>query len=183
MGTCDADIYAIEIIERTPEVIVGDFILRLPSQVMPDSLISACETVPEVNVVWLSNYPENWGLESDIELLTRMSDDPDRAGEILTAASPSVFRCQWAFLTDGNVALASTSLAPDVTATLLAHFGDLDKPHTVDLASDFLPDWSEATCLVQPLGKGRTLVVGRQGGPVWLSSEVTRLRYLGGMAP
>ncbi|MGL4832693.1 MAG: amino acid-binding protein [Propionibacteriaceae bacterium] len=183
MGTCGANIYAVEFIDYEVDRCIGDFMLDLPAATMADSLVSVCEAIDGCRVIWLSHYPENWGLESDIELLTRLTDDPEHAAEILTAAAPTVFHCHWALLTDGKIALAQTTLAPDYSVPLLDQLGPLDQIHHVDLAQGWLPDWGEATCVVAPLSQGRTIVVGRQAGPAWLPSEIARLKFLAGMTP
>ena len=100
MGTANADISAIEIVEKGPDYVIDDFILTLPPTTMPDTLVSACGMLDGVHVLWLSRYPENWSIESDIAALNRMSEDPEHSAEILCGAVPVVFHTQWAALFD-----------------------------------------------------------------------------------
>ena len=55
MGTISADINAVEIVEKYEGYAVDDFMLELPAGVAPDALITACTSVPGVEVVWLSH--------------------------------------------------------------------------------------------------------------------------------
>ena len=43
MGTVDADISAVEIVEKGDGYAIDDFILSLPTETMPDTLVSTCD--------------------------------------------------------------------------------------------------------------------------------------------
>lgn len=184
MGTVNADILAVEIVEKNDGTVIDDFMLDLPLGVMPDSLVSACTQLGDVRVLWLSHYPESWGLLSDIELINDMAEDPDHAAEILVDAAPVVFHCHWAMIINRATqqTIESTSLAPELTPEQVEMFGGLETVHATDLGAGWLPQWGEATCSIAPLRHKRAIVLGRQGGPAWLTSELMRLRFLGTMA-
>lgn len=183
MGTVGADISAVEIVERLEDGVVNDFMLNLPDGALPDPLVSACTAVEGVEVLWLSRYPETWGLESDIELLNRMIAEPSLAAQTLTDAAPVVFHCHWAVLLDrsSGTTLAATSLAPELEPSQLALLGDLATTHRIDLPDGWLTHWGAATCAVAPVKDDMVAVLGRQGGPAWLDSELARLRLLAAM--
>ena len=69
MGTVDADISAVEIVEKGDGYAIDDFILSLPTETMPDTLVSTCDQLEGVKVLWLSRHLEDWSLESDIATL------------------------------------------------------------------------------------------------------------------
>ena len=48
--------------------------LTLPADVRPDQLITACAGLPDVEVLWVSFYPENWGLHADLDVLDAMAE-------------------------------------------------------------------------------------------------------------
>ncbi|MGA4507345.1 ACT domain-containing protein [Propionibacteriaceae bacterium G1746] len=189
LGTAGADINAIEIVERGPGFAINDFMLTMPPGALPDTLITACTGLDGVSVLWLSRYPENWGLASDIDTLNRMTAEPGRALQILTEAAPHVFHSQWALLLSPERAIETASgLAPvdepgsrvDVSwCNLLA---PLDVPHSGELPDQWLPGWGETTVAVAPAARGRTVVLGRQGGPEFLESELRRLAHLAALA-
>jgi hypothetical protein len=50
LGKVDADILAMDIVERSPDQAVDDIVVALPSGRQPDVLITAAEAVPGVRV-------------------------------------------------------------------------------------------------------------------------------------
>jgi hypothetical protein len=181
MGTCGADISAIEVVGKQDGNAINDFMLTMPPGTLPDTLVSTCNELDGVRVLWLSRYPDSWGLESDIETLNRMSDDPEHAGEILTEAAPTVFHAQWAMWTSPDRVRVCTQLAPELTAVPSEVFGDLDVLQRLLLPAGWMEGWSETVCAVAPTPAGGAVVIGRQGGPEFLDSEMNRLRHLAAM--
>lgn len=183
MGAVQADILMMEIVERDQNSAVNDFLIELPPTTMPDTLVSACRDVEGVRVLWLSRYLDAGGLESDIELLERMTAEPDEAPAVLTDAAPRVFHAQWAaVLSAEGKALHATELAPDFDADTLAAIGSLRETHAVELPRDWTPGWAETIVAVTPMGMASGFVVGRQGGPAFLPSELRRLQHLAALA-
>jgi hypothetical protein len=184
MGTVGADILAVEIVEKYEGYAVDDFVLELPVGNAPDALVTACTSVPDVEVVWLSHYPEGWGLQADVDVLNAMTEDPDHAEEILTLEAPQVFRVTWAVLVDpvaGRV-LARTDLAPDLDGTGIAALGDLTGSRLGELPDGWLPGWGETLVAVAPFRNDASIVLARRGGPEFLKSELARLRHLAALA-
>ena len=184
VGTVGADINAVEIVEKYEGYAVDDFMLELPGGVPPDTLITACTSVPGVEVVWLSHYPEAWGLQADVDVLNAMTEDPVHAEEILTREAPQVFRVTWAVLVDraeGRL-LAHTDLAPELDPAGVQALGDLASVRDDELPEGWLPGWGEALIAVAPFRSNATIVLARHGGPEFLKSEVARLRHLAALA-
>lgn len=184
VGTVGADIRSVEIVGKQDGQAVDDFMLDLPNGAMPDNLVSACTAIEGVRVLWFSRYPEGGGLESDIEALERMQQTPDQAPEILTESAPLVFHCHWALLIDAEqrTVTFSSQMAPDLTPEGMAALDPIDQTHSVELETDWLPSWGETTVAVAPVGPQRSIVIGRQGGPAFLASELARLKHLSGLA-
>ncbi|MDO4411933.1 amino acid-binding protein [Cutibacterium sp.] len=183
MGTADADISAIEIVETGDGYVVDDFMLTLPPTTMPDTLVSACDMLDGVQVLWLSRYPENWSIESDIAALNRMSEDPEHSAEILCGAVPVVFHTQWAALFDDNgQVIISTALSPEFTPDGIARLTPMNRSHVTELEAGWMPGWGDTVIAVVPLSRGRCLVAGRQGGPGFLASELNRLQHMAALA-
>ena len=183
MGTVDADISAVEIVEKGDGYAIDDFILSPPTETMPDTLVSTCDQLEGVKVLWLSRHLEDWGLESDITTLNRMAEDQQHAAELLTEAAPTVFHCQWATLFGpGHEVLTSTALSPEFTSEAIAALGAMDEPRRVELDETWMPGWGATVVALAPLSGGRCLVLGRRGGPVFLASEVNRLRHMAALA-
>lgn len=180
LGTAGADIHSVEIVGRDRGRVVDDFMVRLPVGMMPDTAVSACTTLDDVEVLWCSRYPAGAALSSDIEVLESMLGDPEQASEILTEAAPAVFHCHWAVLidTDERVVRHATPLAPDLDAEALDKLEPLTEAHTDDLPPNWVPQWMETLVGIVPLAQHRAIVIGRHGGPAFLEAEMARLRYL-----
>ena len=186
LGEVGADIHAIEIVEhrRGDGTAVDDVVVDLPSGVLPDRLVSACNTVPDVEVIWFSRYGAGGGLHMDLEAVEQMTAAPAEAIEVLVEQAPAVLHADWAALLDGTDGTAT--VAQETTAT--PEFGPvIDKWLPLTKAATLeSPDGeglSESVLVAAPLETDRVvLVVGRRGGPPFLGSEVARLSYLANLA-
>ncbi|MFF1821374.1 amino acid-binding protein [Kribbella sp. NPDC058245] len=186
LGEVSADIHAIEIVEHRREngTAVDDIVVDLPPGVLPDRLVSACNSVDDVEVIWFSRYGAGGGLHMDLEAVEQMTSAPADAIDLLIEQSPAVLHADWAVLLDGTGSdvkvVLETSATPefgDVAAAWLP----LEKATTLDA-----PDHkglSESVLVAAPLENDRRIiVVGRRGGPEFLGSEVARLSYLASLA-
>lgn len=184
MGTVGADINAVEIVEKYEGYAVDDFMLELPTGTAPDSLITACTSLDGVEVVWLSHYPEAWGLQADVDVLNAMTEEPERAEAILTMEAPEVFRVTWAVLVDRaeRRVLVQSTLAPDLDEGGIAALEPLDDVRDGELPEGWLPGWGDTVVAVAPFRGNATIVLGRRGGPEFLKSELARLRHLTALA-
>lgn len=184
LGSADADITAVEVVDRGDGWAVDDFILTLPLEVKPDTLVTACAAIEGVEVLWVSYYPEAWNLEADIDLLNRVLDDPANAEQTLVDAAPSVFHVTWALVVDRDASTITrrTERAPELSDDQVALLGDLATAHTVELPSGWTPGWGTAVIAVAPFRGRHSIVVGREGGPGFRRSEVARLRHLAAMS-
>lgn len=184
MGQLHADINAVEIVERYEGFAVDDFMVELPAGSPADALVTVCESVPDVTVLWVSHYPEAWGLQADVDVLNAMTEDPEHAEEILTLQAPAVFRVSWAVLVDtaSGTVLAKSELAPDLDAAGVAALGVLDGLHSAELPDEWIPGWPEALIAVAPMRRNAAIVLARRGGPEFIKSELARLRHLAALA-
>ena len=98
MGKVGGDINAVEIVEKRDGSVVDGFIVDMPPNQLPETIVTACQNLEGVKVEWISRYPEGGGLQSDLEALERMTSDPAHAAETLVSLCPVVFRSHWATL-------------------------------------------------------------------------------------
>jgi hypothetical protein len=172
MGTVGGDIHAVEFVEKGLDYAVDDFIVDLPNDKLPETVVTACHNLPGVRVEWISRYPEGGGLQSDLEALERMTADPGNAAEILVTLCPVVFRSQWAILAQIHGDEVWTAFKT------LQRFAPYDVAHRIDLEPDWIPGWADSTAVVTPLTRDRVIAIGRLGGPRFLDSEIARLHHL-----
>ncbi|WP_036921680.1 amino acid-binding protein [Propionicicella superfundia] len=184
LGTIFADISAVEIVEKHDDLVVDDFMIEVPPGTPPDMLVTACSALPGVRVLWVSHYPEHWGLHSDIEVVEAMSEAPAEAHEILTDTTPATFRCHWALLIDRDTrhVARATDVAPVLDGDHGDVFGDLVTARIDILPDGWLDGWSETEIALAPLRERYTIVAARRGGPPFMVSELARLRHLATIA-
>jgi hypothetical protein len=186
IGEAGGDIEAIEIVEhRDDGTAVDDVLLETAPGVMPDSVVSACNRLDGVRVVWISRYAAGGNIFLDLEAVETLTQNPRTAIDELVDLLPITFRADWALrvrLTDGGPkVLHSTSAAPDLGGDDPGWF---PRPHAARLA---LPDeWAhlESTLVAgAPLqDEHEVIVFGRRGGPEVLDSELARLEHLAALA-
>jgi hypothetical protein len=184
MGSVGADILAIEIVEKRESAAVDDFLVELPSGGQPDALVSACNALPGVEVLWVGYHSASYGLLGDVELLNRMAEEPDGSAGILTMGAPTVFRSDWALLIHrpSQKVLAWTEAAPELGHDDVAALGQLTQPATEDLPAGWLSGWGETLIAKAPCRHHASIVIGRHGGPDYSSGELARLKHLAALA-
>ena len=184
IGGINGDINAVEIVEKGSDgVVVDDFIVDLPPNQLPETIVTACQNLAGVHVEWISRYPEGGGLQSDLEALERMTAEPEHAAETLVSLCPVVFRSHWAVLIDmsgehGRPAF-STTLAPDLTEDIVDQLRRRSTPLTGSTCeSGWAPGWGESHSGRDTADPDRVIAIGRLGGPAFLDSEIARLHHL-----
>jgi hypothetical protein len=185
IGEAGGDIEAIEIVEhREDGTAVDDVLLELAPGTMPDSVISACNLLDGVHVLWISRYAAGGNLFLDLEVVEQITQNPPTAFDDLVDLLPVAFRVDWAARlssTGGGVKqVHSTSAAPDLGDEQAAW---LPLRRAARLEVDLA--WSGLAGNVvagAPLGESDIVVIGRRGGPDILDSEVARLAHLAGLA-
>ncbi len=96
IGSAGGNIDAIEIVERSEGRAVDDVFLAPEPGVMPDSIVSACTSLPDVEVLWISRYGAGSNLTRDLEVVEAMTSDPEVARDTLVDLLPATFVVDWA---------------------------------------------------------------------------------------
>ncbi|MDF1605314.1 amino acid-binding protein [Nocardioides sp. YIM 152315] len=173
IGQAGGDIGAIEIVEKRHDgVAVDDVLLETAPGAMPDSIVSACNALDGVRVVWISRYAAGGNIFLDLEAVEELTADPDVALDRLIDLLPVTFRADWAARVskvDGIV--YTTAAAPRDLAWL-----------PLDRAASVETDDENAIACAARLNKSEIVVIGRRGGPEFLASEIARLGHLVGLA-
>jgi hypothetical protein len=185
IGEAGGDIEAIEIVEhREDGTAVDDVLLELAPATMPDSVVSACNLLDGVHVLWISRYAAGGNLFLDLEVVEQITQNPVTAYDDLVDLLPVAFRADWAARlssTGGGLKqVHSTSAAPDL-GDEQARWLPLRRAARLEVD----PGWTGLAANVvagAPLGGSDIVVIGRRGGPDILDSEVARLAHLAGLA-
>ncbi|MGN6252696.1 MAG: ACT domain-containing protein [Marmoricola sp.] len=176
VGAAGGNINAIEIVSRDDGFAVDDVFLAADGTVMPDSIVSACQQLDGVTVLWISRYAAGTNLFLDLEAVESMTEQPELAVDTLVELSPTVFRVDWGMRVgrDGGeyAVLHRTSAAPtQIPADIEWPDGDLHQRALGDLL-----------IAGARLGDHEAIVLARRGGPEFLDSELARLRHLVALA-
>ncbi len=177
IGEAGGDIEAIEIVEHRPDgSAVDDVLLETAPGAMPDSIVSACNALEGVSVIWISRYAAGGNLFLDLEAVEELTASPENALDRLVDLLPVTFRADWGARVhhnrDGSVAiLHGTGAAPENLP-----WYDVSKASRVDSEDD------EIVLAAAPLIDGEVVVIGRRGGPEILDSELARLGHLTALA-
>ena len=174
IGEAGGDIEAIEIVEKRHDgTAVDDVLLDLPPTAMPDTIVSACNQLPGVHVVWISRYAAGGNLFLDLEAVEDLTANPTEALDRLVDLLPVTFRADWAarvHRADGQ--RYSTEAAPSDLP-----FVELVRTERVEIEGDDVN-----VVVAARLGGNEIVVVGRRGGPDFLDSELARVGHLAGLA-
>ena len=174
IGEAGGDIEAIEIVEKRHDgTAVDDVLLELPPTAMPDTIVSACNQLPGVHVVWISRYGAGGNLFLDLEAVEDLTANPTEALDRLVDLLPVTFRADWAarvHRADGQ--RYSTEAAPSDLP-----FVELVRTERVESEGDDVN-----VMVAAHLGGNEIVVVGRRGGPDFLDSELARVGHLAGLA-
>ncbi|MFT4009190.1 MAG: amino acid-binding protein [Nocardioidaceae bacterium] len=182
IGTAGGDIDAIEIVEHRPDgTAVDDVLLEPAPGVMPDSIVSACNALAGVRVLWVSRYGAGGNLFLDLEAVEALTESPEHALDRLVELAPLTFRSDWAAriasVSGGVKVVYATSAAPDITDAQAAWF-PLTKAQCVDAPEE----WGSVVAAAQVANESDLIAFGRRGGPDILDSELARLQHLTALA-
>ena len=182
IGSAGGNIDAIEIVERSDGNAVDDVFLAPGQSVMPDSIISACNALDGVRVLWISRYGAGSNITRDLEVVEAMTSEPDTARNTLVDLAPATFVVDWAVRLqregDGGKVLHGSSAAPTEIPDGITWPVDLGRGRRIAVP-EHLDDWLVAGASI---GKGEMIVVARRGGPEILDSEIARLSHLAALA-
>lgn len=178
IGEAGGDIEAIEIVEhRGDGTAVDDVLLETAPGAMPDSIVSACNALDGVRVVWISRYAAGGNLFLDLEAVEDLTAHPHEALDRLVDLLPVTFRADWgarvrpgADLQHAEV-LHATGAAPGSV-----RWATLERPTRIDAPGD------EVNVLCGVPLDDELIVVGRRGGPDFLDSELARMGHLVALA-
>lgn len=187
IGSAGGDIDAIEIVERHSDgTAIDDVFVVIDHGVMADSIVSACTSLEGVTVQWISRYGAGSNLIRDLEAVEAMTREPKQAKNTLVDLIPVVFVVDWAMRVSradpaapgsGTVLHRSTA-APEQIPDDVRWPGDLSRGGIIAMPERY----SDLLVAGAALDHDELVVVGRNGGPRILDSEIARLSHLAALA-
>jgi hypothetical protein len=189
LGSVGADILSLDVVERAAGYAIDDLVIELPPGAMPDTLITAAESLPGVRVDSVRPHTGLLEAHRELELLDLVSAARDNASklQVLADQAPRILRVGWCTVlrdTQGRVQrLAGSTGAPETRADS-APWLPIEHALTLDGSAEWVPQaWRDmdTTMVAAPLGDKHTAVVLGRPGPEFRPSEVARLGYLAGI--
>jgi hypothetical protein len=190
LGAAGIDIVSLDVLERAGGVAVDDVVVELPEGRLPDSLITAAQSVDGVQVESLRPFAGPLDTHRELELLDALARAAEGTAEKLLAAElPRVFHSGWAVVLAGSTpetweTVAASEAAPGFEGLALPWMA-LTAARLLPSENPWLPErWREMAIemMAAPFGAGQAVVLGRSGGPAYRRSELLRLAHLAGIA-
>lgn len=174
IGEAGGDIEAIEIVEKSHDgKAVDDVLLETAPGGMPDSIVSACNSLDGVRVVWISRYAAGGNLFLDLEAVEDLTENPDEALSRLVDVLPQTFRADWAL----RIHRVAGSIVGTESAPEDLPFVEIERPMRLEVEGD-----DETWYAGAQIDGNEIIVIGRRGGPEFLDSELARLGHLVSLA-
>lgn len=188
LGSVGADILSLDVVERGDGFAVDDIVVDLGPQSLPDTLITAAESLDGISVVSIRPYADVLDAHRELELIDHVAAAKHDQLQMLVDQVPRVLRVGWCAALNNTPEtewpVFGSSGLPE-TAPAHLDFLPLSGPVALDGDADWVPEtWHQmdTKLAAAPLGAiGKVVLVGRPGGPDFRPSEVARLGYLAGI--
>jgi hypothetical protein len=173
IGEAGGDIEAIEIVEKRDGTAVDDVLLEMHGNAMPDSVVSACNVIEGVRVMWISRYAAGGNLFLDLEVVEELTAEPNKALDRVIDLLPVAFRSDWAMrIHRSKGVVRHTDAAPEELPFL-----DIEKAARLEVDGDDVNIYAGAR-----IDGNNMVIIGRRGGPEFVDSELARLGHLVSLA-
>ena len=190
LGEAGIDIVSLDVLERGQGVAVDDVVVDLPRDRLPDSLITAAQTVEGVTVESIRPFAGPLDTHRELELLESLARAAEgTAAKLLAAELPRVFHSGWAVVLacgPNTWEIAAASEAAPLFEGVALPWMPLTRPRLLPSEEDWLPArWQDMAIemMAAPYGgEACAVVLGRSGGPAYRRSELMRLVHLTGIA-
>lgn len=190
LGEVEGDIRSVDVVDFGHDgVVIDDIVVDLPTGLLPDTLITAAQSISGVEVDSIRPFSGSVDRRGQIKLLAEFSQHTknlDRALGDIMDGMPRTMTAGWALVLgeqDGQwVRRASSVAAPEDNGRTLPE-APISSPRNLDPEEEtWLPeDWTvmDSAIAATPMGEGLVLIIGRPGGPDFLPSEVEHLGRIG----
>src|SRR3954449_10794418 len=173
IGEAGGDIEAIEILEKGEGTAIDDVLLEMYEGAMPDSVVSACNALDGVQVMWISRYAAGGNILLDLEVVEELSTQPSAALDRVIDLLPVAFRSDWAMrIHRSKGVVRRTDAAPEQLP-----FFDIERAARIEVDGDDVNLYAGAR-----IDGNNIVVIGRRGGPEYVESELARLGHLVSLA-
>ncbi|MBB1022670.1 amino acid-binding protein [Dietzia sp. E1] len=188
LGTVDADIVSLDVVDRFDGVAVDDIVVDVPHGTFPDTLITAAERLDGVVVDSLRPFGGILDAHRELELIDAVAGAGAGAPQMLADEIPAALRVGWALVLEVTGEATCRLVARGESAPMweggeVPVVCGLARVTALDDDDEVPAEWTamDTALAAAPLNAGHVLVVGRPGGPSFRPSEIARLGYLTGI--
>lgn len=188
LGKVGVDILSLDVVERRSGIAIDDLVVELPAGRLPDVLITAAESVEDVEVDAVRPWAGVLDTHRELELVEEIAADPAHGLQAFTDGVPKILRAGWAVVlsvSEGQPHRLTGSFAAPETIVADLPWWPLRRATVLDSEDPWVPPpWRElgTELAATPLGgTDQVLLVGRPGGPTFRAAEVARLEHLAGI--
>ncbi|MEJ5928187.1 amino acid-binding ACT domain protein [Corynebacterium sp. H128] len=187
MGTMGGNIESVDVVEANGDLVTDDIVVSLPAGTLPDSIITAAQAIPGVQVDSIRPFSGRVDRRGQIEMLATVSQHQRKRNQAMADfvdVLPRTMTSGWAIVLENAERMsriAASSAAPEDDGTNPPH-ADVATARILREEEDWVPEsWRmlDASLCAAPIGKtDMMLVVGRPGGPDFLATEVEQVGML-----
>jgi ACT domain len=188
LGKVGVDILSLDVVERRSGIAIDDLVVELPTGQLPDVLITAAESVPDVEVDAVRPWAGVLDTHRELELVEQIAADPEHGLQTFTDGVPKIIRAGWAVVfaaAEGTPRRLTASFAAPETVAGELPWWPLRRATILDGEESWVPlPWRElgTELAATPVGgPDQVLLIGRPGGPMFRAAEVARLEHLAGI--
>ncbi|QFQ02672.1 hypothetical protein CUROG_06570 [Corynebacterium urogenitale] len=190
LGNVEANIIGVDIVGHDEEgTVVDDIVVELPSQHLPDALITASQELPGVYVDSLRPFSGTVDRRGQVQMLAAVAarrQNVQQALDIMMENLPKSMTAGWAIVLetrDKTRRISASSAAPEDDGRELESAPIEEARMLNPEREEWIPEtWTvmDSSLAGTPIeGTNLLLIIGRPGGPDFLLSEVEHLRQLG----
>jgi len=164
LGSVGADILSLDVVERSAGSAIDDLVIELPPGAMPDTLITAAESLPGSGSTACARIPVYWKRTASWSCWTvSRGEDKEAKLRVLVNETPRVLRVSWCTVLRNSQEVCSTSqpvrCARDPRG--LAPWFPIEQATTLDTNAAWVP---QAGAIWTPQSSRRVGRPGHRGG-------------------
>ncbi|WP_312096579.1 amino acid-binding ACT domain protein [Corynebacterium dentalis] len=189
LGNVGANIIGVDIVGHDADgVVVDDIIVQLPSQHLPDALITASQEIAGVYVDSIRPYSGTVDRRGQVQMLAAVASrrhDVNQALDIMMDGLPKSMTAGWAIVLRSEpttTRVAASAAAPADNGKVLDSAPVTETRVLNPEREEWIPEnWTvmDSSLAATPIkGTDLLLVIGRPGGPDFLLSELEGLEQL-----